>query len=209
MDSELLVSPRYIYGLRIVQELSARGLTIPLAAWGWLDSGFWRLFLVCRNLEDRNGINPFHDLAEVRHEIGESEFSLDTVHFVSEKEQLAVSLDYQRSLHPSMQPLHLGETGFGWYSGREWIIYPPLGGLTHTDLSDEHKELLIDLYNQTPLSADDLPYSSEMIWIYQRFLERTQLPLAIRDVYKALKNLSRAGKLGGKIRPREAEAAPA
>ena len=32
----------------------------------------------------------------------------------------------------------------------------------HTELSDEHKHLLEDLYARVSLSVDDLPYTDEM-----------------------------------------------
>lgn len=75
------------------------------------------------------------------------------------------------------------------------VVTPP-----HTDLSDEQKHLLEDLYARTPLSVDDLPYTEDMDQLHRDFVQQTGLALTIRDVYKALKNLGRLGRLGGKLR---------
>jgi hypothetical protein len=70
----------------------------------------------------------------------------------------------------------------------------------HTDLTDAQKQLLEDLYANVSLSVDDLPYTDEMEHLYCAFVEQTGLTISIRDVYKALKNLGRQGRLGGKFR---------
>lgn len=70
----------------------------------------------------------------------------------------------------------------------------------HTELSDEQKHLLEGLYARVSLSVDDLPYTEEMEHIHRDFVQQSGLPLTIRDVYKALKNLGRRGWLGGKFR---------
>ena len=209
MDSDFLVSNRYSEGLRLIRGLASRGFTITDAAWAKLSFDRWRLYLVWQGYDAIGGTEAIRQYYEVWKSLGETDIPVDSVQIVSDTNAMATALRRELLGHSTMRPIHLGERSFGGKEGEEWIIYPPLGGLTHTDLSDEHKELLIDLYNQTPLFVDDLPYSSEMIWIYQRFLERTHLPLAIRDVYKALKNLGRAGKLGSKRRHQEPEAAPA
>lgn len=70
----------------------------------------------------------------------------------------------------------------------------------HTELSDEQKHLLEDLYARVTLSVDDLPYTDEMQQLHQNFVQQTGLSVTIRDVYKAIKNLGRQGRLGGKFR---------
>lgn len=73
-------------------------------------------------------------------------------------------------------------------------------GQSHSELSSEQKHLLEDLYADVALSVDDLPYTDEMVRIHQEFVGQTGLTLTIREVYKALKNLGRQGRLGGKFR---------
>jgi hypothetical protein len=70
----------------------------------------------------------------------------------------------------------------------------------HTELSDEQKHLLEDLYAQVPLSVDGLPYTSELKEIHQEFVRQTGSTLTEGQVWFALKNLGRAGRLGGKFR---------
>lgn len=70
----------------------------------------------------------------------------------------------------------------------------------HTELSDEQKHLLEDLYARVSLSVDDLPYTDKMQHLHQNFVQHTGLTVTIRDVYKAIKNLGRQGRLGGKFR---------
>ena len=76
----------------------------------------------------------------------------------------------------------------------------------HTNLTDAQKQLLEDLYQQTDLSVDDLPYTEEMTRIHEEFVQQTNLPLSVRDVYKALKNMGRVGRFGGKLRSATASA---
>ncbi|MFO0926680.1 MAG: hypothetical protein U0736_06515 [Gemmataceae bacterium] len=71
---------------------------------------------------------------------------------------------------------------------------------SHTDLTDEQRHLLEDLYAATPLSVDDLPYTDDMEQLHRAFVQQSGLTVTIRDVYKALKNLGRQGRLGGKLR---------
>jgi hypothetical protein len=70
----------------------------------------------------------------------------------------------------------------------------------HTELSDEQKHVLEDLYARVTVSVDDLPYTEEMEQLHVEFVARSGLSVTIRDVYKALKNLGRQGRLGGKFR---------
>ena len=73
-------------------------------------------------------------------------------------------------------------------------------GQPHTELSDEQKHLLEDLYARVSLSVDDLPYTDEMEQLHRGFVQQAGTSATIRDVYKALKNLGRQGRLGGKFR---------
>ena len=73
-------------------------------------------------------------------------------------------------------------------------------GQPHTELSDGQKHLLEGLYAQVSLSVDDLPYTEEMEQLHRDFAQQAGASVTIRDVYKALKNLGRQGRLGGKFR---------
>ncbi len=73
-------------------------------------------------------------------------------------------------------------------------------GQPHTELSDEHKQLLENMYARVSLSVDDLPYTDEMEQLHREFVQQACATVTIRDVYKALKNLGRQGRFGGKFR---------
>jgi len=74
----------------------------------------------------------------------------------------------------------------------------------HTILTVEQKQLLEELYHDANRAVDDLPYTGEMEQLHQSFVSQTNLPLTIREVYKALKNMGRDGRLGGKYRQKSA-----
>lgn len=71
-----------------------------------------------------------------------------------------------------------------------------------SDLNDEQKHVLEDLYRTTPLSVDDLPYTEDMERIHCEFQRRTNRNDSIKDVLHLLKNMGRDGRLGGKLRPK-------
>lgn len=72
--------------------------------------------------------------------------------------------------------------------------------LAHTELSVEHKHLLEDLFARVPQSVDGLPYTPEMTEIHTEFVRQTGSTLTEGQVWFALKNLGREGRLGGKFR---------
>jgi hypothetical protein len=60
--------------------------------------------------------------------------------------------------------------------------------------------LLEDLYADVALAVDNLPYTEEMERLHRDFVQQSGVTVSVRDVYKALKNLGRQGRLGGKFR---------
>lgn len=70
----------------------------------------------------------------------------------------------------------------------------------HTDLGTEDKDCLIELYNKhATASVDELPYTEAIERIHQEFNHSRNRALTEGDIHKALKNLGRQGKLGGKF----------
>ena len=67
-------------------------------------------------------------------------------------------------------------------------------------LCDEHKELLNELYLRTKKTLDDLPYTEEFERLHASFLNRTGLNLDRHDVWLAIVNIRKAGRLGRKKR---------
>ena len=64
-----------------------------------------------------------------------------------------------------------------------------------TKLSETHSDLLEQLYIRAALSVEDLPYSDEMESLYRDFVRESGRSMTIRDVYEALKDLERQGRL--------------
>ena len=62
-------------------------------------------------------------------------------------------------------------------------------------LTESHKKLLAELYEQTRRNRDDLPYTKEFDQLYAEFTGRTGLPLTQHEVWKALANLGKARRL--------------
>ncbi len=76
-------------------------------------------------------------------------------------------------------------------------------------LCDEHKELLDDLYTRTHKTLDALPYTEEFERLHASFLNRTGLNLSRHDVWRAIVNARKSGRLTRKQRllsPPEANA---
>jgi len=67
-------------------------------------------------------------------------------------------------------------------------------------LRREHKELLIDLYQRTRKTADDLPYTEEFERLYGSFVQRSGLNLNRHDVWRALVSQRKASRLVRKER---------
>lgn len=66
----------------------------------------------------------------------------------------------------------------------------------HTQLSDAQKKVLEQHYYRAGVaSVDELPYTEAMEVLVTAFLRDTGLPLSKHDVWKALKNLGRQGRL--------------
>lgn len=58
--------------------------------------------------------------------------------------------------------------------------------MAHLRLKEDHKRVLIDLYERTQRTVDDLPYTDEFEQLYTGFIARTGLTLNRHDVWRAL-----------------------
>lgn len=66
----------------------------------------------------------------------------------------------------------------------------------HTQLSDAQKKVLEKHYYLAGVaSVDELPYTEAIEELARNFLRETGLTLSDQDVWKALKNLGRQGRL--------------
>jgi hypothetical protein len=67
-------------------------------------------------------------------------------------------------------------------------------------LSDEHKDLLNDLYLRTRKTLDDLPYTEEFERLHSSFLNRTGLNLDRHALWLAIVGIRKSGRLVRKKR---------
>lgn len=66
----------------------------------------------------------------------------------------------------------------------------------HTQLSDAQKKVLEEHYYRAGVaSVDELPYTEAMEELTRNFLRDTGLTLSDHEVWKAVKNLGRQGRL--------------
>jgi hypothetical protein len=70
----------------------------------------------------------------------------------------------------------------------------------NTELSAKDNRVLEDLYCRSLLTVDELPDTDDMEELHQEFTRRTGCRLAQLEVHNALRDLERAGRLGGKKR---------
>ena len=68
------------------------------------------------------------------------------------------------------------------------------------NLTNAHKKILAELYDQTPLTVDDLPYSEEFETLYTAFIARSGVTLTRHDVWRALAGCRKASRLSRKRR---------
>jgi hypothetical protein len=71
---------------------------------------------------------------------------------------------------------------------------------THLDLSDQHGEILAELYSDCNATLDDLPYTDAFEQLYSQFLLRAGVTLDRHGLWRALSNARKAGKLARKAR---------
>lgn len=67
-------------------------------------------------------------------------------------------------------------------------------------LRSEHKQLLVELYERTRKTVDDLPYSEEFERLYESFIQRSGLNMNRHDVWRALASQRKASRLSRKER---------
>jgi hypothetical protein len=68
-------------------------------------------------------------------------------------------------------------------------------------LENAVKELLAELYRETRLTVDELPYTDEFERLYAAFIVRSGLTMTRHDVWKALAGCRKQSRLTRKERP--------
>ncbi|NLF30370.1 MAG: hypothetical protein GX591_05720 [Planctomycetes bacterium] len=72
--------------------------------------------------------------------------------------------------------------------------------MSSTHLSRAHEEMLIESYGRMARTLDDLPYTQEFEQLYAGFVESSRRDLSRHDLWRALTNLRKAGRLARKER---------
>lgn len=72
--------------------------------------------------------------------------------------------------------------------------------MSRLHLRPEHKQLLVELYERTRKTVDDLPYTEEFERLYESFIQRSGVSLNRHDVWRALASQRKASRLIRKVR---------
>ncbi|MBU0637633.1 MAG: hypothetical protein KKB50_02115 [Planctomycetes bacterium] len=72
--------------------------------------------------------------------------------------------------------------------------------MARLNISNAHKEVLAELYKQTRLTVDRLPYTDEFEKLYTAFVERTGRALTRNEVWRALASVRKRSGLVRKER---------
>ena len=72
--------------------------------------------------------------------------------------------------------------------------------MSKISLSNAHKKILAELYDQTPLTVDELPYTDDFETLYTVFIARSGRAMSRHDVWKALASCRKASRLSRKRR---------
>jgi hypothetical protein len=165
-----------------------------------LEDERWKLYVVSKDVDVKGPLIAYRAVADALRHIPDSWVSMSDVKLVGGGDAIVRDLlDVLKDNAGRLSTRHRRPV-IGGVSVEEAYVYPA-GKRPHTELNEEQKLLLETIYFRTePASVDDLPYTEEMERIHCDFVQQTGLALTTRDVFKALKNLGRQGRLGGKIR---------
>lgn len=72
--------------------------------------------------------------------------------------------------------------------------------MAQNSLSNAHKIMLAELYDQTTRTVDDLPYTDDFETLYTEFINRSGRSMSKHDVWKALAGCRKASRLSRKKR---------
>ena len=72
--------------------------------------------------------------------------------------------------------------------------------MSRLKLRDTDKQTLVDLYQSTRRTVDDLPYTDEFESLYTSFVARSGLTMTRHDVWRALASQRKASRLVRKER---------
>ncbi|MBY0232823.1 MAG: hypothetical protein K2W96_26370 [Gemmataceae bacterium] len=202
MDQDTLVGALVEDGCRLAARLVEEGVDVAAACWvRSAEDHRWTLYISTSLIDKKGPLAAYREVQRVLHSLGETGLSVSDIVLIGERHPITIDVLSILRRTNGLSPARSTRPLLGGAPIEEVYVYPKSSRLAHTDLSDEHKRLLVDIYNRGSLAVDDLPYTEEMELIHQAFSKEAGASLTIRDVFKALKNLGRQGRLGGKVRP--------
>jgi len=200
MDTNAMVEPLFDDGRRFVEQLLDDGIVVLAAAWlKRTGEDRWQLYVATPLRDELGVIEAYGRVLGVFRQnefpwLTDNEITLIGANSPVTREMVEL---LRRS--PARIPFRARQPIIGGIPIDDAFIYPL--GRPHTELTDEQTQILIGCYFTRNLrSVDDLPYTEDMDQIHREFSEQTGLFLSVRDVFKALKNLGRQGRLSGRSR---------
>ena len=72
--------------------------------------------------------------------------------------------------------------------------------MSWSQLEETDRQLLIELYEECELTADELPYTPVFDRLHARFVAESRTPLTLHDFWRALSSARKTGQLSRKKR---------
>jgi hypothetical protein len=189
MDPSALVKEQIDEGRTALVRLEDAGVEIAVAAWARrTDDGEWLLFVVVPSIERDGGLHAAKQLTKACSSF-KTTWVTNAVRLLGPNDFRAQSLVRLRDRAQWGSPHGLAPTSLGHFEISELYIYPER---LRPELSDADKQVLSELAARVELPADELAYSPELDALHRDFVARTNLPVAVGDLYRALLNLRKA-----------------
>lgn len=195
-----MVGGRIDDGRRLIDALARGGLDITAAAWVRPhEDERWTLYIVSKDVDSKGPLIAYRAVADALRSIHDTLLSMTEIKLVGGADTVGRNLlevfqgNIGRLTSRQRRPV------IGGMPVDEAYIYQT-GKRPHTELNEEENRLLESIYARSSLAVDDLPYTEEMEMIHTEFVQQSGLAMTTRDVFKALKNLGRQARLGGKHR---------
>jgi hypothetical protein len=200
MDTDTLVADRIEEGQNLLDRLGENQIELIAACWvRSSEDDRWTLYVSTPIVDRKGPLAAYREVLGVLRSMEANWLTADNLVLIGEKHPVTGDVLSILQNHTGMTRTRrpfLGDTPVQEvYVYRSSPRYP-----RHTQLNDGEKQLLESLYARTSLTVDDLPYTDELDKIHRDFVQQSGLALTVRDVFKALKNLGRQGRLGGKGR---------
>jgi hypothetical protein len=203
MDPGALVEELIGDGQFYIQRLLDDG--VPVRAAFWLkeaEGGLWYLYISTAIVDESGGREAYRRILDVFRQNERAWLADSDIKVIGTDNAIVREVSELASRFPGRSPLRSRQSMLGGVPAEEVYVYP-VGqrASQQTALTEEQRQILTECYfARNVRSVDDLPYSDEMSQIHEEFMERTGLTMTVREVFKALKNLGRNGKLSSRSR---------